>query len=84
MPSEARSGGTSEDNLVRQEWMKIVHRIDLSCRRVGPAEAERQHPFFHLTEYEDGLLPHGLDCGFAAADRALPIAGMTFHSFSAA
>ena len=68
MPGQPRSGSTPPNDLVRKEGVKIMHRIDLRCGRVGPADAERLRALFHLAEGGNSLFSHGVGARLAVAN----------------
>ena len=68
MPGQPRSGSTPPNDLVRKEGVKVMHRIDLRCSRVGPVDAERLHALFHLAEGGDGLFSHSDGTRLAVAN----------------
>src|SRR6185295_3232960 len=84
VPCEPGAGGAAANDLVSEERVKIVHRVDLGRRGVAPAAAEEAEPPLHLAQHEDGLLAHRLGAGLAMADRALVVEGTALAGFTAA
>src|SRR5262245_44826614 len=74
VPGEAGPRRTAAYDFVGEEGVEVVHGIDLRRRGIGPAEAERAEPAFHLAEHVMCLLTHGVGRGFAMPYSAFAVA----------
>src|SRR5947207_9321064 len=58
VPADAVLGGAATDDLVRQERVEGMDRIDLRGGRLAPREAEHTHSTIHLAEHSPRLVAH--------------------------
>src|SRR5438477_5210200 len=84
MPGEARPRRPAVHDLVGEEGVEIVHRVDLGGGGMGPCEAEELQAALHLGEHENGFFPHRLRASLAPADGALAVAGAALPGLAAA
>ena len=58
IPRQPAFGRFSANDLIRQEWVKVVHCVDLRRCRIAPSCAEGAKPALHLTKHEMSFLPN--------------------------
>src|SRR5262245_21736297 len=73
VPRQPGARGTTADDLVGEERVEILHRVDLARRGVAPAPAQEAEPPLHLAQNEGGLLAHRLRARLAMANGAFPV-----------
>src|SRR6266699_4808418 len=83
MPSQAGPRRPASHDLLGQERVKVMNGIDLGCRGVMPAKAERGQPPLHLAEHEARFLAQALRADVAARDDAVEIIVVAFRHFPA-
>ena len=74
MPCQPGMSGAAANDLVGEERIKIMHRVDLGGGGVRPGEAECRQAALHVAEHVAGFLAHGIEGRLAAADDAFAVA----------
>ena len=73
VPGQAGARRAAAHDLVGEERMQVVHRVDLRGGRVGPAEAEQRQPPLHLAQHVARLFAHRVRRGFAEPHRVIAV-----------
>src|SRR5262249_10112112 len=84
VPSEPGARGAAAYDLIAEERVEVVHRVDLGRGGVGPGEAENAEPALHLAQHILRLLAHGVGPLLAAPYRALTITRAALARLAAA
>jgi len=84
VPGQPAFRSLPANDLIREKWVKVVHRIDLGRGRVPPGCAEGAEAAFHFTEHEASLLPKAIRAYIATPHGALLVAALPLGGFAAA
>src|SRR5262245_50297582 len=84
MPGQAGPRGTPPNDLVGEERVEIMNRIDLGRGRVMPGKTERRQSPLHLAEHEPRLFAQAVRADIAARDDVVEIILVALLHFAAA
>src|SRR5690606_19628458 len=83
-PGEAVAQHAAASELLGEEGMNVVHRVELRARRVLPAGPEGAHAPLHLVEHPARLFAQPLRAHVAAADDVVAVVALALGNFGAA
>src|SRR5882762_10321966 len=84
MPDQPAGHGAARDELVGDDGVDVIDRVDLRRGDIAPAEAERAHAPLHRAEDVTRLVAHAVGGLVAEPDDALGIAAGAIGSLTAA